>query len=88
MNIDDLLEKWNAVNEDIRKAQRKVEKYKQAMNENMNQKNLDKIEGKEYAIHRRRITKLTVTKANLPKELWDRYSTRCTFDAYYLKKIR
>lgn len=85
--MDKTLEKWLYARETIKRLEEKIDKYKTLIEEEMNKLGKDELTTGDITVTRKRATKTTVTKASLPKELWDRYSTRCNYFVYNLKKI-
>ncbi len=86
MNLEMVLEKWYNAKEKLAILEKKIEKYKQTISSEMNKKNLDKLVAGSYTISRSRASRTYVTKESMPVNLWNEYSTKCSFDTYRLAK--
>lgn len=86
MQLEDILSKWNDAKKKITLLEEKIEKYKRCIEKEMNNKSVDKLESASYMIHRRRTTKTYLSKENVPVEVWNKYSSRTSFDTFYLKR--
>ena len=81
---NDTLYKWYKAKKELAKLKKKVEKYKVQVMRKMNQQGTDKLTEGNYTVTRGRVTRQTVSKDSLPRSIWEEYSTRCSYDAYYL----
>jgi hypothetical protein len=43
--------------------------------------------GKEYMVEKKEMKRRTISKDDMPEELWRRYSRENTYDCYYVTKI-
>jgi len=85
--IDELLERYDATRIQIKDLEEKMDKYKRKIDDLMANKNSDYISGSKYVIKRSMNTRSYLSKEDLPKELWAKYSTSCTFPVYRLSKL-
>jgi predicted nucleic acid-binding Zn-ribbon protein len=85
--IDELLEKYDSTRAQIKELEEKMERYKGKIDDLMASKNTDRIMGSRYAIKRSMNTRTYLSKDDMPRELWTKYSTSCTFPVYRLTKI-
>jgi hypothetical protein len=83
-DINKLLEKWHDAKNEISELEKKCEKFKKYAEKIMNDKGDNEIFGDDYQLKRRNITKSTISKDDMPSELWDKYSRRITYKSYYL----
>jgi hypothetical protein len=44
------------------------------------------IESSSYTLNRQEISRNSLSKNDVPKDIWDRYSKSSSYDAYYLRK--
>ena len=86
MDIDTILEKWDSAKKEKSKLEKECEMYKKAVERYMNKKEKNIVLGKIYKITRRSNTRQQLSKQNVPKEIWDRYSNRFTYFSYHLKR--
>jgi len=52
----------------------------------MSKKDKDTINSSYYTVTKRSNTRQILSKDNTPIDIWNRYSTRFTYNSYYLKK--
>jgi hypothetical protein len=82
----DTLEKWHSAKQQIDELEDKIKKYKSDITKEMNSKNIDSIKHGPYTVTRRRIARNSLSKENVPKQIWEQYSVKCNYDSFYLKK--
>jgi hypothetical protein len=86
MDIDTVLEKWNDAKNKIDLLESKIKKYKSAVAKEMDGKGVDKIASSKYSVTRRRTTRTTLSKDSVPSDIWKQYSTRSTYDAFFISE--
>lgn len=84
-DLDTLFEDWNTAKKKIRKLENNIEKYKRSIDKVLRENKTNKLTTTNYTLEKRKNTKTTLSRANVPSEIWERYSTRCTYDSYHLK---
>ncbi len=82
--IPDLLERWHDTKKQIAVLESECEKYKRASGKIMNQRGEDHLHTDYYTVKRRDVTKASLTKSCVPKEIWDKYARDSSYQAYYL----
>ena len=87
-DLDTVLENWDDAKEKIKKLEAKIEKYKKSVNKVMDKRDTKKLTTKNFSIEKRKGTRTYLTKANVPASVWNQYSTRCTYDSYYLTRAK
>ncbi len=85
-DVEEFLHKWFEVKLHLAKLEAKCAKYKRMAERLMDKKGKNTLISKSYILNRRSNTRQSVSKANLPVEIWNRYSTRNTYNSYHLKK--
>lgn len=86
MSIEETLKKWDEAREKLDLLEEKLKKYKAIIAKEMNSKNVDKLSAGGYTVSRRRNTRTYITKDSVPAHIWKEYSTRCSYDAFFLVK--
>lgn len=86
MDLEITLKKWHDAKNKLDLLEEKIKKYKAIINKEMNRQNVDKLSSKEFTVTRRRNTRTYITKDSVPNEIWKEYSTKCSYDAYFLTK--
>lgn len=84
MELATTLQKWDDAKKKIDILEEKIKKYKTRITKEMNKKNIDKITAGNFTITRRRNTRTYITKESVPADIWKEYSTRCSYDAFFL----
>lgn len=87
MNIGETLRKWDEAKRKMEILEEKVKKYKNIVSKEMNRKELDKLSADGFVVKRRRNTRTYLTKENVPDSIWKEYSTRLSYDAFFLSKV-
>lgn len=80
------LEKWYSSKQKMRVLEERIERYRQAIAKELNSKGVSTLSGGDYTVTRRRNVKTTLSKDSVPKEIWDKYSKKSSYDAFFLKK--
>jgi hypothetical protein len=86
MDIGKLIEKWDAAKKKISALEEKIEKYKVVVTKEMNKKGVERLSGNGFTVSRRRNTRSYLTKDNVPPEIWKQYSTKCSYDSFFISK--
>lgn len=80
--------KWYEAKEKLNKLEEKIKKYKSQISKEMNKEEVDKLTFGEFSVTRRRNTRESLSKSNVPEEIWNKYSTRFSFDSFFLTKSK
>lgn len=88
MDIKDTLKKWDIAREKIESLEKKIQKYKNIITKELNSKKTETISCGDYKVTRRRNTRTYLSKENIPDDIWQKYSSRCSYDALFLTKIK
>lgn len=86
-DIEELLSNWYNIKQQITNLEKKCEKYKQYSEKIMNKLDNDSLESSNYTLKRTSMTRSTISKKDVPVEIWNRYSKRSSFPVYYLHPI-
>ena len=78
------LEQWNEAKMKISDLERKCEKYKRAADKVMNAKGTNSIKYGDITVKRKDIARSTLSKKDVPRDIWDRYCKATSYTAYYL----
>ena len=85
-NIDTLLQKWNETKSKIKELETKCEKYKKLCGEIMDERNKDVIDRHNFILNRRIVTKATISRLDVPSDIWVKYSKKTTYSTFFLRK--
>lgn len=85
-DIAKLLKHWLEAKNEIIKLEKKIEKYKSVANRVMNQQNTNVLTDNKIKIKRKEISRTTISKQDVPKDMWVKYARPCSYKAYYLSE--
>jgi formiminotetrahydrofolate cyclodeaminase len=88
IEIKDILQKWADAKAEIAELEKNIEKYKRVVNRIMDQKGNNTITSSKFTLRRKEMSRSTMSKKNVPTEIWNKYSRPCTYKAYYISKIK
>ena len=88
MNVDELLENWWKWRSIKLEAEKKLEKYKKKIEKVMEKEDSNKIQSRKYIVSRRKTRATRLSKQNVPKDLWERYSTTTEYNTFTIKEIK
>lgn len=86
MDINKILSKWYKYKQQQEELERKIKICREKVIKEMEHLHTDTISKNGYTVTKRRNTRTTISKESLPKDLWNQYSTRLTYDSYHLSK--
>lgn len=79
-----LLEHWTDAKAEISELEKKIEKYKRLANRIMDQKGAETVSSTQYTLARKNISRSTISKRDVPEQVWEKYSKKCSYPAYYI----
>ena len=85
-DINSLLEKWSDAKQEISDLEKKIEKYKRLAVRILSEQDADTLYGDEYQLVCKNISRTTISKRDVPNDIWSQYSRSCTYPAYYITK--
>ena len=84
--VEYVLKKWYKSKQEISKLEKDCEKYKQFIGRVMDSRDSNSIVRGDYTTNRRHDSRKTLSKSNVPSDLWEKYATTIYYDTYYVKK--
>ena len=85
--VDELLSKWYDLRETINKLENKMKEYKMLADELMKKNDTTELKNKEYSLEKKQLTRRTVSKEQLPPEIWKQYSKEHVYNTFYISKV-
>lgn len=85
IDISILMSKWDETRKQIAELETKLEKYKKVATKLMDKNGTNELKDNNFSLSRKNITRETLTKNDLPIDIWNRYSKRCTYQSFYLR---
>ena len=87
MDIDDLFDNWYKAKQEISLLEQKCEKYKKVSEKLMTQMEKNILNSKLYSLKKIDIVKSTISKTDLPDDIWYKYSKKTKYSSLYLNPI-
>lgn len=93
-NIEEIMTKFIETKIKIEELEKKYEKYRKSIEHHMMKEDLEKIEhynpidGKKYKLKKMIMSRETISKKELPKEIWDKYCKSSTYSMIRLTKSK
>ena len=87
MDLNTLLAKWHKAKENKKYWEIECNNYRDAVKRYMDRKQRNTFQTKDYIITRRSNTRTQLLKADVPKDVWEKYSSRLVYSSYTLKKV-
>lgn len=88
IDINSLIEKWSDTKKELSVIQAKLDKYKKTIHKIMDFYGKTNISNENNMIVRKNMSRTTITKRDLPEDIWEEYSKTINYSALYLKKIK
>ena len=85
-DIDELLKKWYDTKQEISLLEAKCEKFKKYADKIMKDANTHVLSNSIFTLQKKEMSRTSISKKNMPSELWNKYSTTSTFNTYNLTK--
>ena len=84
ININELLAKWQEAKTQMAELEKKCDKYKKVADKIMKEKGTSLLEGSSHTLTRKQMTRGTMSKTDVPIEVWNKYSRSVSYPAYFL----
>lgn len=83
--LEEILERWDNAREKMNALSNSIDTYKECVSRLMNKRGTNSLSVGKYKVVRSRTTRSTMSKKNVPSEIWHKYSTDTSFDTLTLK---
>ena len=83
-DINDLLENWYETKLQIANLEKKCDKYKKYSEKILDELGKNKHDTKNFSIKRTNMSRSTISKKDVPSDIWNKYSNISTYTAYYI----
>lgn len=84
IDTEDLLDNWYKTKQEISILEKKCEKYKKVAEKLMSQTQKNTLKSTSYSLKKIDISKHTISKNDVPDEIWNKYSKRTSYSSFYL----
>lgn len=86
MDLNILLENWYSTKKQIKQLEERLESYKKDIEQRMLTQGVKRLDSNMYTVQRCKCTRETLSKKNVPTDIWNKYSRMTTYDSYIVKK--
>ncbi len=86
IRLKKMIEEWHSSRRQIIQLKQKQDVYKKLIGEIMAAKHLNGISTDEFLLIKRSITRMGLSKNDVPIEIWNQYANPTEFSIYYIKK--
>ena len=86
LDLSNLLQKWTETKNKIVELEKNIEKYKRIANRVMEKQGNNTISNDYFILRRKEMSRTTISKKDVPTEIWNKYSQPCKYKAYYLSE--
>jgi hypothetical protein len=84
--IKEAVEEWYKAKEKVAFYEKQVDKLKQKVIEYMKEKEVETIVTTNYIVSKRVLSRDSLTKKDVPEDIWKKYARNLSYDAYYIKE--
>jgi hypothetical protein len=84
--IKEAVEEWYKAKEKVAFYEKQVDKLKQKVIEYMKEKEVESIVTTNYIVSKRVLSRDSLTKKDVPEDIWKKYARNLSYDAYYIKE--
>lgn len=79
------VEKYLELKTQINELEKRAKKYKDRIEDYMNSKSKDKVKFDNLVVSRTLTTRASLSKQNVPKDVFDKYCTKTSYYTYHFK---
>lgn len=83
---DNFLKDWLNIRKKLRDLEKKEELYRKKVEKEMNSQRSNSLQSRNYVVARRKVKRGIIKKANVPKNIWDKYSEEIGYYTYNVYK--
>ena len=88
VDIDELFENWFEIKQQITLLEKKCDKYKKYSEKLLNKLDKNSISSSDYNLKRVNMTRKTLSKKDVPLDIWNKYSKETHVTSYYLHPLK
>ncbi len=83
-DINELLSNWYDAKLQIANLEKKCDKYKKYSEKILDELGKNNYDSKNFSIKRTNMSRSTISKKDVPSDIWNEYSNTSTYTAYYI----
>lgn len=84
--IKEAVEEWYKAKEKVTFYEKQSEIFKQQVIEYMKNKEVETIVTTNYIVSKKSMSRDSLSKKDVPDDLWKKYAKNISYDAYYIKE--
>lgn len=84
--VDELLSRWNGLKRQKSDIEQEEEEIKELIKELMSETGKNYLDGRKYSAELKKQSRKTISRKDLPEDLWDKYCKTSSCEILYLKK--
>ena len=84
-DIDNLFRLWHTDKEKIKELDSNIKRYKRLANKMLNYFQKEKLNNDDFILKRTKVNRETISKKQVPKDIWDKF---CTKNQYYMLNLK
>lgn len=85
-DLDTVLRKWSKDKARLAELETRIEKYKKIVGKVLDKRETDTLEGTDYTLKRRQQTRTSISKVDVPPDVWSRYAKKVSYQAFFLSE--
>lgn len=85
-SLASVLRDWNTAKLKLADLNKECDRYKDAVERLMDKKGVDSLESGGIKVKRKNIHRSSLSKNDVPKDVWQRYSKQFSYNAYFLSE--
>lgn len=85
--LEELFKEWKKVKKEISLLESREQEIKDVIKDLMKEVGSDKLKGINYYVEKKRQVRTTISKKDVPEDIWEKYSKDSTCEVLYLKRF-
>jgi hypothetical protein len=85
-DIPELLHRWAQARQDLADLEKRIEKYKKLAGRIMDKEGVNTMSSDQYKLKRANMSRMTISKQDVPEHIWKQYAKPCSYAAFYLSE--
>ena len=87
MSLNEIVEQYLETMTMVSKLEKKLAKYKESMEKYLSSQGKTRIRTEKYVVESKEVTTHRISKANVPPEVWERWSKESSYSMLKISKM-
>lgn len=87
-SLNETVEKYVLVRDKVKELQKKLEKYKLAIEKSLTADGLKKLKLQKYVITKRQVKSERLNKTDCPKDVWEKYHKVSVYSSLEIEEVK